>query len=123
MSIVRWILKLYPAGFRARFADGMQAALTEDYARARGRGRIAAARFLVSAIAHAVWFGLAERLPRMATIRSFLSTDLRDAMRALKATPVVTTVAVLSLALGIGANTALFSILNGLVLRQLPAGR
>lgn len=32
--------------------------------------------------------------------------DLRDAYRALKATPVVTVVAILSLALGIGANTA-----------------
>jgi len=46
--------------------------------------------------------------------------DLRDAFRALKATPVVTAVAVLSLALGIGANTAIFSILDSLLLRSLP---
>ena len=46
--------------------------------------------------------------------------DLRDAFRALTATPVVTAVAVLSLALGIGANTAIFSILNSLILRTLP---
>src|SRR6185436_9414715 len=46
--------------------------------------------------------------------------DLRDAFRALKATPVVTIVAVLSLALGIGANTAIFSILDSLMLRALP---
>jgi predicted permease len=46
--------------------------------------------------------------------------DLRDAFRALKATPVVTAVAVLSLALGIGANTAIFTILNSLLLRALP---
>ena len=49
-----------------------------------------------------------------------MPSDLRDAFRALRATPVVTTVAVLSLALGIGANTAIFSILNSLVLRSLP---
>ncbi len=47
-------------------------------------------------------------------------TDLRDAFRALRATPVVTAVAVLSLALGIGANTAIFSILDSLLLRALP---
>ncbi len=45
---------------------------------------------------------------------------LRLAIRSLCATPVVTTVAILSLALGIGANTAIFSIVNWLVLRPLP---
>ena len=51
---------------------------------------------------------------------SRLAVDWRDAWRAFRATPVVTLMAVLSLALGIGANTALFSILNSLVLRTLP---
>ena len=46
--------------------------------------------------------------------------DLKDAFRSLMATPVVTAVAVLSLALGIGANTAIFSILDSLILRTLP---
>ena len=53
-------------------------------------------------------------------MRTLLTTELRDAWRSLRATPIVTAVAVLSLALGIGANTALFSILNGLVLKTLP---
>jgi len=47
--------------------------------------------------------------------------DVRVAIRQLIATPVVTTVAALSLALGIGANTAIFSLVNSLVLRTLPA--
>jgi predicted permease len=46
--------------------------------------------------------------------------DLRDAFRALRATPIVTAVAVLSLALGIGANTAIFSLIDALMLRSLP---
>jgi putative ABC transport system permease protein len=46
--------------------------------------------------------------------------DLRDAFRALRATPLVTVVAIVSLALGIGANTAIFSILDTLLLRALP---
>src|SRR5215510_5222140 len=46
--------------------------------------------------------------------------DIRVACRQLLATPVVTLVAVLSLALGIGANTAIFSLVNSLSLRALP---
>ena len=47
-------------------------------------------------------------------------SEIRNAVRMLLATPVVSTVAVLSLALGIGANTAMFSILDSLLLRALP---
>jgi hypothetical protein len=46
--------------------------------------------------------------------------DVRLAFRALTATPVVSIVAVLSLALGIGANTAVFSLVDALLLKDLP---
>jgi len=51
---------------------------------------------------------------------SFLAAIFRSSYRSLRATPLVSALAILSLALGIGANTALFSILNGLMLRPLP---
>lgn len=120
MKLLDWVLALYPRSFRGRFGDGMRSALAEDYRRARSRGRLAGLRFLTATIPRALWFGLIERLPRPATIHAFLTVDTRDALRALAATPVVTVVSVLSLALGIGANTALFSILNSLVVKQLP---
>ena len=46
--------------------------------------------------------------------------DLRLAIRALWASPDVTAAAVFSLALGIGANTAIFSLVDSLILRTLP---
>ncbi len=49
-----------------------------------------------------------------------LRRDVAFAVRVLKQSPGYTGAAVLSLALGIGANTAIFSILNSLVLKSLP---
>jgi predicted permease len=49
-----------------------------------------------------------------------LTADLRLALRGLRRSPLFATVAILSLALGIGANTAIFTLIDQILLRKLP---
>ncbi|HEX5048252.1 MAG TPA: ABC transporter permease [Gammaproteobacteria bacterium] len=53
-------------------------------------------------------------------MRSFAS-DFRYALRTLRASPGVTAAAVVAIAAGVGINTGIFSVLNGLALRDMPA--
>ncbi|PYT30801.1 MAG: permease, partial [Acidobacteria bacterium] len=50
-------------------------------------------------------------------------TDLREAQRQLRKAPGITTTAVITLALGIGATTAIFTLVHQVMLKSLPVTR
>jgi putative ABC transport system permease protein len=64
-----------------------------------------------------------ERAARLSALLSTLRQDTAYAVRTLRRAPVFTAVAVASLALGIGANAAIFSLADAILLRPLPGIR
>jgi putative ABC transport system permease protein len=129
---VDWMLRLYPRRFRVQFRDDILRSVRGELADARARGRlpfvVSATREVLSAVGGLAYQHRWERRLRgrhrheervMTWLDSMLG-DVRIAYRSLESAPAFTAVAVLLLGLGIGATTAIFSVVDAVALRGLP---
>jgi predicted permease len=107
------LLRCYPAAFRDEYGDEMRLTFTEQLGEARQTGRRAQAAVWAQAASDALVIAPKEHW-------HVLVQDLRYALRTLAGSRTFAIVAILSLALGIGANTAVFSVWNGLLRAPLP---
>ncbi|HWB18617.1 MAG TPA: ABC transporter permease [Vicinamibacterales bacterium] len=133
-ALVACLLWLFPPRFRHRFGPDLIATF-DDRWRDDGGGWRRALRTVADLLraAAAEWRSTLRARPSVSPepwsiyrrssyspSRTWMMPNFRLAFRSLVKTPLVTTVAVCSLALGIGANTAIFSLFDKILLRPLP---
>ncbi|MEZ5317341.1 MAG: ABC transporter permease [Vicinamibacterales bacterium] len=128
MRVYRLLLRAFPSAFRARFGDDMVEVFTDRLRAARRRGRTAALAFWARTVADVLAHGVAVRRgnapvthpPGRRSMLSSLAQDVRHALRSFRRRPGLTAIALVTLALGIGANTAVFTVVHAVLLRGLP---
>ena len=116
------LLRFYPRESRARYGDELAAAIRACAARERAAGTrlpVLAVRLLLDA-ASAGLLMRRDRTPKGDPVMRSVLYDLRHASRLLTRAPLFSGLVVATLALAIGANTAIFSVVNAVLLRPLP---
>jgi len=110
MPLYRLLLHLYPASFRNEYAGEMCAVFAR---RQRDTSAVGLATLWIGVFFEVLFNAAAVHL-------DILRQDLRYTARALRRTPGFAATAVLVVALGVGANTAAFSLADQVLLRPLP---